>query len=134
MLVTRETDYALRALRAITDGKKKTLTQISKEEGIPKQFSYKILKKLEKGGYLRVFRGKAGGYIIADDFKDRNLYELIKVTENEMEMSPCVVPGYRCEAHKNSDEPCGINLRLSSLQQMLDNELKAINLYDMLAK
>ena len=46
MLVTRETDYAIRALRALSDGNKKTLADICRLEVVPQQFGYKILKKL----------------------------------------------------------------------------------------
>jgi len=128
MLVTRETDYAIRALRALSDGEKKTLAQICKEEIVPQQFGYKILKKLAKAGYVTIKRGKEGGYTIADDFKDRTLFDLTSVMENPTDISPCVVPGYRCEAHADDTEPCSVNLKLSSLQQILDAELKKVNL------
>ena len=128
MLVTRETDYAIRALRALSRGEKKTLAQICKEEIVPQQFGYKILKKLAKAGYVTIKRGKEGGYTISDDFKTRTLYDLTGVMENPTDISPCVVPGYRCEAHLDSAESCSVNLKLSALQQVLDAELKKVNL------
>ena len=131
MLVTRETDYAIRALRALYNGEKKTLSQICQEEVVPQQFGYKILKKLSKAGYLSIKRGKEGGYIIADDFEKRTLYELTTVMENPTDISPCVVPGYRCEAHADKDDPCLVNQRLSSLQKVLDDALKDIKISSM---
>ena len=131
MLVTRETDYAIRSLRALANGKKKTLSEICKEEAVPQQFGYKILKKLAKAGYVTIKRGKEGGYIITEDFKNRTLYDLAGVMENPMDISPCVVPGYRCEAHEDGPESCKVNQCLSSLQQQLDLEMKAVNLYDL---
>ena len=128
MLVTRETDYAIRALRALHGGEKKTLAQICKEEFVPQQFGYKILKKLSKAGYVTIKRGKEGGYTIADDFNMRSLYDLTGVMENPTDISPCVMPDYRCEAHADREEPCTVNLRLSALQRLLDAELKAVNL------
>jgi Rrf2 family protein len=128
MLVTRETDYAIRALRALSDGYKKTLAQICKEEVVPQQFGYKILKKLSKAGYVTIKRGKEGGYIITDGFKDKSLFDLTGIMENPTDISPCVVEGYRCEAHTNSDNPCSVNLTLSALQKKLDSELKDVNL------
>ena len=131
MLVTRETDYAIRALRALSDGKKKTIAEICKEEVVPQQFGYKILKKLAKAGYVNIKRGKEGGYTITEDFKERSLFDLTDVMENPTDISPCVVAGYRCEAHADENEPCSVNLRLSALQQTLDSELKKINIYSM---
>ena len=131
MLVTRETDYAIRSLRALADGNKKTLAEICKEEAVPQQFGYKILKKLSKAGYVTIKRGKEGGYIITDEFKERTLFDLARVMENPMDISPCVVPGYRCEAHAENIEACRVNQCLSGLQLELDTQLKAVNLYEL---
>ena len=46
MVITRETDYALRILRALLDGKLHTAGQIAQDELLPQAFAYKILKKL----------------------------------------------------------------------------------------
>ena len=129
MLVTRETDYAIRSLRALADGKKKTLAEICKEEAVPQQFGYKILKKLAKAGFVTIKRGKEGGYIITEDFKEKTLFDLAEVMENPMDISPCVVAGYRCEAHLEGTESCKVNQCLSALQQQLDSQLKSVNLY-----
>ena len=131
MLVTRETDYAIRALRALSDGTKKTLAEICQEEVVPQQFGYKILKKLSKADYVSIKRGKEGGYIITEDFKNRTLYDLTSIMENPTDVSPCVVAGYRCEAHMHDDSACSVNVRLSALQEKLDSELKDINLSEL---
>ena len=131
MLVTRETDYAIRALRALSEGTKKTLGDICKEEVVPQQFGYKILKKLSKAGYVTIKRGKEGGYFITEEFKKRSLYDLTSIMENPTDISPCVIPGYRCEAHMDDDNPCSVNLKLSALQMKLDSELKKINLAEL---
>ena len=47
MVITRETDYALRILRALLDGKLHTAGQIAQDELLPQAFAYKILKKLD---------------------------------------------------------------------------------------
>ena len=52
MVITRETDYALRILRALLDGKLHTAGQIAQDELLPQAFAYKILKKLEKAGLV----------------------------------------------------------------------------------
>jgi len=131
MLITRETEYAIRALRSLSAGSKKTLAQICEDEVVPQQFGYKILKKLSKAGYVYIKRGKEGGYIISDAFKDRTLYDLTSVMDNSTDISPCVMPGYVCEMHKCGGSPCTVNVKLSALQQMLDTELKKIRLKEL---
>jgi hypothetical protein len=50
VLITRETDYALRILQNLMDGEKRSVGDISQKELIPQQFAYKIAKKLAKAG------------------------------------------------------------------------------------
>ena len=64
MLITRETDYALRVLRALSDGEQHTAGEISSTQLVPKQFAYKIIKKLDKGGLVSIARGVDGGCAI----------------------------------------------------------------------
>ena len=78
MVITRETDYALRILRALLDGKLHTAGQIAQDELLPQAFAYKILKKLEKAGLVEVVRGTAGGCRLSADLTGTSLYDLMK--------------------------------------------------------
>ena len=49
MLITRETDYALRMLRVLLDGEKHSAAEMAETELIPMQFAYQILRKLSTG-------------------------------------------------------------------------------------
>ena len=46
MIITKETDYALRILRVLMDGEKHSVAEMSETELIPNQFAYQILRKL----------------------------------------------------------------------------------------
>jgi len=133
VLITRETDYAIRALRALSDGRKKTLANICETELVPQQFGYKILKKLAGAGYVIIKRGKEGGYILSDDFGDKTLFDLTEVMESPTDVSPCVIPGYVCEVHKDTTS-CKVNQKLSALQQALNSELQSVNLKDLVTE
>ena len=43
MIITKETDYALRILRVLLDGEKHSVAEMSETELIPTQFAYQIL-------------------------------------------------------------------------------------------
>ena len=45
MLITRETDYALRMLRVLLDEEKHSAAEMAETELIPMQFAYQILRK-----------------------------------------------------------------------------------------
>lgn len=57
MLITRETDYALRMLRVLLDGEKHSAAEMAETELIPMQFAYQILRKLSAGELVQVSRG-----------------------------------------------------------------------------
>ena len=40
MIITKETDYALRILRVLLDGEKHSVAEMSETELIPNQFAY----------------------------------------------------------------------------------------------
>ena len=65
MLITRETDYALRILRSLAQGSCLTVGELAEKETLPLKFTYKIIKKLEKAGMEGFIKTKVGGgYII----------------------------------------------------------------------
>ena len=54
MLFTKESDYAIRVIRALQDGGKKTIKELCELEQIPSAFGYKILQKMNKSGLIEI--------------------------------------------------------------------------------
>ncbi len=133
MFITRETDYALRILRALAHGEQRTTAQLAQSEQIPHQFAYKILKKLQKGGIIRILRGADGGCILAAELDQLTLYQLIQVMDQDAVVSVCMKPGYLCHWRKaHGDAVCHAHVYLASLQQKLNQELAAHSLQKVL--
>lgn len=133
MLITKETDYALRILRALSSRGKQTAAELSEQEQIPLQFAYKILKKLQKGGFLQIFRGPGGGYLLSVPLDQVTLYQLILAMEDPYFVSPCVQPDYQCPWCENHDAViCHAHLYLQGVQRKLENELQASTLQQVL--
>lgn len=129
MLITRELDYALRVLRALEDGEKKSIQEICKKEVAPKQFVYRIVKKLEKMGWVSIFHGAKGGCCLAVDLEDVNLYELMEGMKVEKMVSECLVSGYECNRREVCDEICYIHIGLVEIQKKIDEELKTYTIH-----
>ena len=53
-MITRETDYALRLLRTLRDGERRTAAEAAERELVPQSFAHKILKKLARAGFVEV--------------------------------------------------------------------------------
>ena len=73
MLISRETDYALRILHSLLEGDRKSVGEIAKEELIPQQFGYKIMKKLSNAGLveIRQIQLQADGLTVSE-FRELN--------------------------------------------------------------
>jgi len=132
LLITRETDYALRILRALSGGQLRSIPQICDEEKIPKQFAYKILKKLSIGGFVQVTRGTTGGCRLIADPSELSLYQIMCATGEEHLINACTNCGYECERRKEMDGDCTIHCHLKEMQSRLDEILQECTLADLL--
>lgn len=131
MLITRETDYALRILRALSRGEQMTVAAIAQDQQVPKQFAYKIIKKLSKGGLVSIARGAEGGCSLAADLRQVSLYGLLRMMEEEVRLTACMDPGYACP-WREANGHCVAHCQLAALQQTLDRELQAHSLHQIL--
>jgi Rrf2 family protein len=123
MFISKECDYAVRIVRELADGEKKTAEDICRNESISHQFAYKILKKLEKSGLLRAFRGKAGGYALTKGADVISLYDVFSAIEGRMILTACLRDDFACPMNKG-DSPCGVHKEFVRLQEMLAAGLK----------
>jgi Rrf2 family protein len=132
LLITRETDYALRILRALSDGEQVTTGDICQRELLPKQFVYKILKKLEQAHLVQIARGADGGCRLIADLKKVNLYDLTEIMGADKLVSACMQPGFQCAWQKKCTSICTVHKQLSQIQDVMDTELRAHSLHQML--
>jgi Rrf2 family protein len=123
MFISRECDYSVRIIRELADGKKKTAEDISSKERISYQFSYKILKKLENKGLVRVFRGVQGGYSLTKKIEDITLYDVFTAIEDHIFITACLQNGFDCPMNKNGT-PCSVHKEFLRLQRVLTSAMK----------
>ncbi len=130
-MITRETDYALRLLRSLMDKELHPATEIAEKEMVPQAFSYKILKKLSKAGYIQILRGADGGCRLATDLNSVSLYDLMIAMGENCEITRCMDHSYECpwrEKHEN----CEVHCRLVKIQDVVTTELQAHSLQELL--
>ena len=132
MLITRETDYALRVLRALAGGEMIPAAEICRRELLPRQFVYKILKKLQRAGFVAIRRGAEGGCRLCRDLKQASLYDLVAVMGEDRAVSACMRPGFRCAWRESRNAPCNVHRQLAEIQSVLDGELRSRSLHRML--
>jgi len=131
LLLSRETDYALRILQSLLDGERKATGDISKSEMIPQQFAYKIIKKLSRAGLVEITRGVDGGCRLSGNLETVSLYDLMVAMDDCCEVNACMGSAYQCP-RRDKIGSCIMHSQLAIVQQKLDNELRALDLKTLL--
>ena len=129
MIITRETDYALRILRTLGDGQRHTMKALCEKEAVPQQFAYKIIAKLAKAGVVHNTRGSNGGCSLSCELKELNLYELLEIMGENYQINACMHPDYECTWEMHCKSACQIRRKLGKIQRHLQEELANHSIY-----
>ena len=129
MLISRETDYTLRVLRGLSSGKKMTADDLCQQELLPKPFTYKILKRLERAGFVETQRGAEGGFRLSTDLKKVTLYDFIETMDVDRLVGSCLEPDFECEWQRKYGSSCMVHKRLKEIQEILDGKLRELSLH-----
>jgi len=96
-LITRDTDYAVKAIAAIAKGKRAyTVNELVDKLGIPKAFLRRIFQKLANAGILLSTKGKSGGFSLARKPKDIKISDIIFAFQGKVSMNECVFKKKLC--------------------------------------
>lgn len=127
MLMNKKSDYALRIIRSLQDGKMRIAPTLAKEEQIPLAFVYKILKQLSKAGIVGLERGPKGGCCLLVNLNEVSLYDLIIAMEENVHVTGCMRSDYDCEWQRVHGL-CRIHGNLRAIQREIENKLRSISL------
>lgn len=131
MLLTRESDYAVRIVRALKNGEKQAVKSICAKEDIPEPFTYKILKKLEKASIVKAIRGAQGGYYLSRSLNELTLEDIIVAIDSDLAITQCTTKNSVCIRNEVL-APCTVHSELLRIQEILMKELKSKTLAEIL--
>ncbi len=99
MLVTRETDYAIRTVLylARNDKRRVSVTEIADAMHIPKSFLAKLLQRLVKNHVLQSSRGINGGFQLARRPAAISLLDIMEVMQGPAGINVCAIDSGRCD-------------------------------------
>ena len=132
MFLTKECDYGVRIIRALSDGEKRIVESICEEEHIPGQYAYKILKKLERAGLVQGVRGRNGGYKLNKPLPQITLFDIVTAIDNNLYVFECLRKGHRCVNNPTADF-CSIHTEFDRVQQVLQSEMSRNSMQVLLA-
>ena len=121
MLITRETEYALRILRALSRGEQLPAAAVAQRENMSTAVTLKILKCLHAAGLVDSRRGASGGYLLSSR-DPLYLWDVFQALGESPYVNRCQQPVYSCE--NEPEGRCGICRELCRIQEVLDTELR----------
>ncbi|MCM8771034.1 MAG: Rrf2 family transcriptional regulator [Candidatus Omnitrophica bacterium] len=125
-LITRYTDYAVRALCYIArhQDKKVTVTELVTNLKIPKSFLRKTLQLLNKKGVLKSYKGKFGGFVLALPEDKIYLADLIEIFQGPLKLNECRLKKAICP----NINKCLLKKKIDIASRRLLSEIRSINL------
>ena len=130
MLVTRETDYAVRC--ALYLARKQdhlaNVGEIAKEMHIPKLFLAKILQRLVRGGIVESVRGAQGGYRLIKKPADVTLLDVFTAMQGTAPVNLCAVDKRLCQlSSKCTVHPVWVDIRKEVEKRLKRETLEALS-------
>lgn len=100
MQITRQADYAIRAVRYLSNQQKSknvATSRIAKEMKIPASFLAKIISQLSITGLLNTSRGASGGVQLAREASEISLLDVVEAIDGPILLNECVSNPGKCE-------------------------------------
>jgi Rrf2 family protein len=93
MQITRQADYAIRAVRYLAkqgSNQRSATSTVAQEMKIPPSFLAKIISQLSIAGLLHTSRGARGGVSLARDPKEISLLDVVEAIDGPILLNECV--------------------------------------------
>ena len=122
MLVTRETDYAVRCVLYLAREKNlvANVTEIAHAMHIPKTFLAKILQRLIRCKIVGSLRGMHGGFRLEKKPADISLLDIMEAIQGSSGINVCAVDSKKC----NLSSSCAVHPVWVDIRKQVENRLK----------
>lgn len=129
-LITRDTDYAIRALSYMAKHKEGVISvkSLVRDLGIPRPFLRKILQSLNKGGLLKSYKGKGGGFKLARKASNIFVADVSKIFQGPIKCNGHVFRKSICPHIRT----CALKQRLDIIEKRIIADLESITISSLL--
>ncbi|MDP8234084.1 MAG: Rrf2 family transcriptional regulator [Candidatus Saelkia tenebricola] len=123
-LITRDTDYAMRALCVMARSREKIISvdELVRETKIPRPFLRKILQVLNKKSIAKSYRGKGGGFSLIKNPSNICLADIMRVFQGEFKLSEHMFKKKKCPRVKK----CNLKKKLDEIDGYVQEQLASI--------
>jgi Rrf2 family protein len=137
-MLSKKTIYAFKALIHLAGtpaGQPVLISDLAKDENIPRKFLEFILLSLRKGGILLSRVGKGGGYTLALPANKITIGSVVRTLEGDVSPVQCLSTSNYARCEECQDEAtCGIRLAMAEVNAALNSVLDGLTLADMVER
>jgi len=129
-LITRNTDYAIRALCYIVKNNKDKVSVKELIEGLkmPGPFLRKVLQELNKKGILRSYKGKNGGFVLATRPEKIYIGKLIEIFQGPIKLQEHTFKKKICPEIKS----CVLKKKIDEMKKYTISKLNSLSIASLL--
>lgn len=129
-LITRDTDYAIRAVCYIAKQKEKivAIPELVATLGVPQPFLRKILQLLNKKGILQSQKGQGGGFSLARPLNSISLLDLMVIFQDKFRLNECFLKKVTCP----NTRYCSLRKEICKIEDSLERKLDKIRISGLL--
>ncbi len=137
-MISKKTKYALKALLYLAreyDRGPILISDLAREERIPKKFLELILLTLKNSGILQSKKGKGGGYYLGKHPSVITMGSVIRILEGPLAPVPCVSESAYAKCEECVDEQnCGIRLVMKDVRDAMARILDGATLAEVMER
>ena len=124
-LITRKTDYALRAICYIAkQGKVVTVSELGKGLWVPRSFIRKILQQLSKKKILASYKGQFGGFKLKILPKKILVIQIMRIFQGQVGLNGCFLKKNICP----NKGKCILRKKIHLIEDSVIKQLEKINI------
>jgi Rrf2 family protein len=124
-LITRNTDYALRAICYIAKQNKiVTVRELVRVLGVPRPFMRKILQRLNKVKILESYKGQGGGFKLKLPPKNILVIQIMRIFQGPVGLSECFLKRNICP----NKGKCVLRKKIHRIENSALRQLSQINI------
>jgi Rrf2 family protein len=122
MLITRETDYAVRTVLYLARDRDRSasVTEVADAMQIPKSFLAKVLQRLVRSHILTSMRGVNGGFRLAKKPSEISLLTILEAVQGPAAINVCAIDSKRCRLSAT----CSVHPVWVDIRQELEKRLR----------
>ena len=128
-LLTRDTDYAVRALiYLVKTGKRVSSSDMEKELLLPRPFLRRILQTHQKNAFLVSVKGHEGGFELLKKPEDIRVLDLMEIFQDKFELCECLFRKRICPERQG----CALRRKIKNIEGKIKQEFHSLTLLSLL--